>query len=154
MKRVLLLILALSILLTPSIIFAYWTKDDAANPVLSNGTSGKFDEAQIGTACVIYDAGTWKMWYTGMTLGEIQAIGYATSSDTKSWTKHNGDGGPVLTVGTSGKFDETQLSMGWVIKDGSTYRMWYNGYSGTTVRIGYATSSERYNRKLCMDIKN
>jgi hypothetical protein len=45
----------------------------------------------------------------------------------------------VLDIGTIGEFDDTSLDNPSVIKDGSTYKMWYNG-KGINWIIGYATS--------------
>jgi predicted GH43/DUF377 family glycosyl hydrolase len=47
-----------------------------------------------------------------------------------------------LERGSSGAWDDTNLAGGTVIKNGSTYEMWYEGQNSTTVSIGLATSSD------------
>ncbi len=48
---------------------------------------------------------------------------------------------PVLDLGPSGSSDDAHLYHPSVIKDGSTYKMWYGGHDGTNVRMHYATST-------------
>jgi len=117
-----------------------WTRY-AGNPLLSQGGSGSWDFACIACHCVIIDGGTYKMWYGGSTKPyQEEKIGYATSPDGKSWTKYASN--PVVGFGSTGSWDSSQLCVPVVIKDGSTYKMWYGGYNGNTMRIGYATSSD------------
>ncbi len=120
-----------------------WTRSDT-NPVLEEGTSGAWDAAGVGAASVIKDGSTYKMWYTGLATGPVPAFGYATSSNGRSWTKDTANN-PVLTKGSGTDFDEEGVGSGTVIKDGSTYKMWYTGYtdagSNNVPAIGYATSS-------------
>ena len=110
------------------------------NLALDLGTSGAWDDNGVENACIIQDGTEYKMWYTGHN-GTHYQIGYATSNDGFLWTKHPGN--PVLSVGTSGRFDENDVRSPWVIKDGSTYKMWYSGeQAGAVWRIGYATSPD------------
>ena len=62
-----------------------WVKDPA-NPVLTRGDAGEWDEESLGAAAVIHDGVEFRMWYGGSD-GEGDAVGYATSSDGTSWTK-------------------------------------------------------------------
>nr|MDO8134773.1 hypothetical protein [Candidatus Njordarchaeum guaymaensis] len=98
-----------------------WTKS-GSNPVLSPGPLGVWDDENVADPCVIRDASTYKMWYSGFDGGSWR-IGYATSSDGITWTKHPGN--PVLDLGTSGSWDDAGVSTPWVIKEDSTYMMWY-----------------------------
>gem|GEM_PF-1313359 len=124
-------------------------------------SAGRFDNYHVGQPCVIKDGSTYKMWYyannygvpTG-TYGDM--IGYATSADGINWTKVDGPGPgyAVIWADVAGRFDSGYITNtdyiypGSVIKDGSTYKMWYCGYSPATpakYRIGYATSSDGIN---------
>ena len=117
-----------------------WTKHPG-NPVLDLGTAGTWDEKQVTTPHVIKDGTTYKMWYTGMDNDSNYGLGYATSPDGIAWTKYNGN--PVLTPGASGAWDHYGVLDPCVLKDGSTYRMWYFGKPEPSVdSIGYATSSD------------
>jgi predicted GH43/DUF377 family glycosyl hydrolase len=130
-----------------------WTKY-TVNPVLEED-SGEWDGGGVGAACVIIDGSTYKMWYTGLHAdGPQPAIGYATSSNGKSWTKYGTN--PVLTKGDSGAWDEGRVTgflslvmdeagvgLCSVIKESDTsYKMWYTGCKDSIPSIGYATSSD------------
>jgi predicted GH43/DUF377 family glycosyl hydrolase len=84
------------------------------------------------------------MWYFGGDNAEVKQIGYATSTNGIDWTKYTGN--PVLTVGDPGEWDESEVGGPRVIYDGTTYHMWYHGYSGACCdSIGYATSPDGVN---------
>ena len=100
---------------------------------------------------ILLDAGDslYKMWYTGTPDSDestVPAIGYATSPDGITWTKSGST--PVLE-GTSGEWDEAGVMSPCVIKDGTTYKMWYSGRAADggigSLQIGYATSSDGIN---------
>ena len=107
------------------------------NPVLPTGPSGAWDDVQAYYPWVILDSGTYKMWYTGRT-GSGAAIGYATSSDGITWTKHSEN--PVLSP--SEAWEGASLLSPTVIKDGGIYKMWYTGTSPGAWDIGYAISTD------------
>lgn len=104
------------------------------------------------TACfVLRDGGTQRMWYTSTTdwvdvrgrLEPIYVIKYAESEDGVSWRREN------LTCIEPKSPLEANVRP-WVLRDGSTYRMWYC-YRGSigyredpseSYRIGYAESSD------------
>jgi beta-1,2-mannobiose phosphorylase / 1,2-beta-oligomannan phosphorylase len=124
----------------------HWT-EDPGNPVLSRGASGEWDEGAATQPAVVLDGGLFKMWYTGLGADGVSGhawIGYATSPDGVTWTKHPGN--PVLDPGASG------WDAGWtfnpvVIAAGGTYKMWYSGADSlpmweSILRIGYATSPD------------
>lgn len=118
-----------------------WNRQNSGDPIMSLGVTGKFDTAGMSRPCVINDGGTYKMWYQGQNGSSKWSIGYATSSDGLNWIRQN-SGNAVLDVGAGGKFDATHAFAPSVIKDGSTYRMWYSGDNSTNQQIGYATSSD------------
>ena len=104
-----------------------WTKY-ASNPVFTLGTSGAWDDDQIEFPVVLYeptDSGReWKMWYSGYD-GSAWRIGYAYSSDGIAWTRHAGN--PVISPGSSGSWEDSNvLSMG-VVRVGDTYWLSYAG---------------------------
>ncbi len=136
-----------------------WTKYNNAIPSTSDtttsdgriplGTNGTGDDAHTGYPTVIKDGSTYKMWYSGHD-GSAWRIFYATSSDGLTWTKYNNAiESPSNTTGTQGRIplgssggDTSQTVAPTVIKDGSTYKMWYSGSDGTNWRIYHATSSD------------
>jgi len=114
-----------------------------------------FDSMFAFAPRVIQDGSTWKMWYTGWN-GESEhigggienkinfRIGLATSTDLIAWTKQpgSGGGGAVFGLGAAGSQDAKGVGRPVVIKEGSLYRMWYEGFDGSLWRILYATSSD------------
>jgi len=94
-------------------------------PVIENGSE----------PIVIKKGGIYRMWYASET-----GIQYAMSWDGIVWEKY---ALPVLTKGESGSWDDEVVTDPAVLKDDSTYKMWYAGegsgppYGG----IGVATSS-------------
>jgi hypothetical protein len=108
----------------------------AGNPLLQVGASGSWDDFEANGPAVIKDGSQFKMWYHGCDAAYTScSIGYATSPNGTTWTKHAGN--PVLT-GTPGGWDENMTMWPSVLKNGSTYEMWYTGGSS----IGRATSSD------------
>ena len=114
-----------------------WTKE-GTNPILS--PTETWEASGVSRPTVILDGSTYKMWYTGVDSPGVIQIGYATSPDGISWTKHPGN--PVLSVGTVGSWEDEDVTGPSVLKDGSTYHMWYGGHDGSTFRIGHASSSD------------
>ncbi|MDH4208811.1 MAG: hypothetical protein OEV76_08050, partial [Anaerolineae bacterium] len=111
----------------------------AGNPVLEAGGPGSWDESECDGPWVIKDGATYKMWYYGCNADySVCSIGYATSPDGVNWTKDAGN--PVLEP-TSGEWDESGIAWPRVIKNGSTYEMWYHSDG----QLGYATSSDGVN---------
>ncbi len=137
-----------------------WTKYDNTIPSASDttstngriplGTSGKGDSSHVSAPLVIKDGTTYKMWYQGHD-GTNYRTYYATSSDGLTWTKYDNtipsasdttSTNGRLPLGTSGKGDSSGVSSPSVIKEGTTYKMWYTGFDGSNYRIYYATSSD------------
>jgi predicted GH43/DUF377 family glycosyl hydrolase len=92
-----------------------WTK--YPSPVLTLGPAAEWDGRCIGSKSVIREPdGTFTMFYSGY--GTANQIGLATSPDGIHWTKDPAN--PVLRVTT-----EMFATDPVVIRDGSTYKMWY-----------------------------
>ena len=113
-----------------------WEKDPS-NPVMVADEPWCIN---LGPVCVIFDDTTYHLWYSGHD-GTHARIGYATSPDGKTWTPYTSN--PVLDVGVTGKWDSLWVGNPYVIYDGITYHMWYQGWNGTNHRIGYATSTDK-----------
>jgi hypothetical protein len=68
-----------------------WTKF-SGNPIITRGP-GTYDIRFVRGPSVIYDGGTYKMWYQGTaplnSSSYIEAIDYATSTDGVHWTKYS-----------------------------------------------------------------
>jgi predicted GH43/DUF377 family glycosyl hydrolase len=116
----------------------FWSKS-GANPVLRPGPSGSWDDKYVGGGSVLKDGTTYRMWYHGYD-GTHWRLGYATSVDGTSWTKHEGN--PVMDLGPDGSWDDNHVIQPYVMKDGGLYRMWYTGEDQVHMRIGYASSPD------------
>lgn len=113
-----------------------WIKA-AGNPVLPNGVCYSGDH--FDPALVVESANNYKMYFSSRSDGADIYLATTTNGGL-SWTCA---GGPVLTRGGSGAWDETRVMSATVIKDGPTYKMWYTGRSAAAVyALGYATSSD------------
>jgi predicted GH43/DUF377 family glycosyl hydrolase len=120
-----------------------WVRGNGGNPVLQ-GTAGAFDADGVYGADVVYDPSDviapYKMWFSGRQ-GEFGGIGYASSLNGVTWTQYGGATPlPVLDHGVPGSADSFSAADPSVLKDGSTWKMWYTGDDSNKKRIAYATS--------------
>ena len=134
----------------------------AGGALLGPGAVGAFDERANFTVSAIEDGGAYLLYYGGSDAtgdcaginGSHWRVGLARSTDGTTFTRvaGTGTGGAILDVGAPGAFDDFLAYRPFVLKDGTTYRMWYNGSrkpfncpTGTLAdgrRIGYAESSD------------
>ncbi len=116
----------------------------SGNPVLTAGSSGRFDEDNVMSPWVIKDGSTYKMWYSGSQTGPVWRIGYATSSDGISWTKFDGSETAQSVLDLGAGFDVHDVFHCTVIKNETDYfEMWYTGNDGSSnLAIGHAWSSD------------
>jgi predicted GH43/DUF377 family glycosyl hydrolase len=119
-----------------------WTKY-SANPVISNGTTGSWNEISVSGPSVIYNGAKYEMWFSGTNSNSTTQIGYATSIDGINWTMYSGN--PVLTIGQSSSWESNVVTSPMILYNGTNYEMWYNGYNGSSYKIGYATSPDGIN---------
>jgi hypothetical protein len=91
---------------------------NGSNPTVPTGVT--WEGNNTDEPAVIYESGTYKMWYRGgepFSGPHWAGIGYATSADGETWTKYASN--PVIT-GASGSAYWTP----YVFKDGSTYYLY------------------------------
>lgn len=125
------------------------------------GSGTGFDTSEIFPPMVLRDTATlslpcengrtssvcYRMWYVGLDGSGTRRIGHALSPDGITWTRYIGAGvgGSVFEPsGVPGDFDSTGVSTMYVVRDGTTFRMWYSGFgnTGAIEGIGYATSPD------------
>jgi len=111
-----------------------WTDNGPAT--FPSNTSGYVIE--FARPAVVLDGSTYRMWYGriedngagGAVTGAGPynfGIGYADSPDGKNWTTY---GNPVLASSAAGAWDRPGVGAPAVIKDGTTFRLWYAGGRG------------------------
>jgi predicted GH43/DUF377 family glycosyl hydrolase/tetratricopeptide (TPR) repeat protein len=124
-----------------------WTKY-ADNPVLRTGAGGTLYDLKIaGHGTILHEADVYKLWYHAQGDDGPPLIAYASSADGIHWTKH----GPVLQP-EPGQWDDSGLWGPCVLRIGSTYWMWYAGYSSEDyAAIGVATSENGINWRRITD---
>ncbi len=118
---------------------------DPANPVLTRGAEGEWDDDALWGVGLIHDASGFRMWYAGSD-GGISRTGYATSTDGSTWTKYAEN--PIIDVGAPGSFDDIGVGPTTVMVRDGLYQMWYTSSKNTGQpgdydwRIGYAESDD------------
>jgi predicted GH43/DUF377 family glycosyl hydrolase len=113
-----------------------WTKKPS-KPVLDTGP-GAWEQTDVSDPSVLYNGSAYMMWYTGQDATARDRIGFADSLDGITWNKHISN--PIVDLGLAGSWDSVYVYAPTVIFNGGSYQMWFAGYNGTNVRIGYATS--------------
>lgn len=120
----------------------HWTKSPA-NPVLTRGTSGNWDDNGVGPAGVAQRDTLYYMLYAGSSVqsGPNVGIGLAVSSDGMNWKKNQSN--PVIVRGSSGQWDDQMLGGGSLRYINGHFAFWYTAYSYSTGewQTGMATSS-------------
>lgn len=95
-----------------------------ADPVLSPGPLGAFDDSGVTTSCIVRFEGQWYLYYTGWNVGVTVPftffIGCATSCDGVSFERVSA--APVLE---RNRVDPFLTASPWVIVENGRWRMWY-----------------------------
>lgn len=126
-----------------------------------------FDDQAIWTGSVLQHEGIWHMFYTGIdqrSMGKIQRIGHATSSDLFNWTRVGSD--PILsaqfpehaTARTDPRREEPFRDP-WVFWFEGSWHMFATARSSALSKNGggnmaHAISSDLYNWKLVDSMLN
>lgn len=115
-----------------------WTRV-GDGPVLTPDQS--WEKAAVMTPSVLYDqpSGQFRMWYAAGDQYEPDAIGLATSSDGRRWTKYVAN--PVFKPGPAGAWDQSKVTAPQVLRDHDWHLMFYIGfYNAASAEIGVARS--------------
>jgi basic membrane protein A and related proteins len=123
-----------------------WARDPGLYETIIDGSAapvvaGDWDGRAVRKVSVLRDETELKMWYDGLDVFSAVQIGLATSNDGRVWDKYEFN--PVLS-GDPGAWDgASQEHAPFVLKEGETYKMWYEGANEEGVRqLGYATSDD------------
>jgi len=119
----------------------YVGEEDDVPSFLCLGTDkhGTYDGSSLVGSCIIKDGSLYKMWYSGRDFSEsIWRIMYAESRDLYRWENHQ----LAVNYNVEQTHDTSAVIRPCVIKDGSTYKMWYSGHDGANWTTLYADSSD------------
>jgi beta-1,2-mannobiose phosphorylase / 1,2-beta-oligomannan phosphorylase len=118
-----------------------WTKYEE-NPVITVSDWGSYDDMWLGTPAVLYENGTYEMWYSGTAASSYNpvtsafdtiSICYAASSDGINWAKSQSN--PLFNT-FSTPYDSIIDSGGpWAADlifnpNTDNYMMWYETFEG------------------------
>jgi len=110
-------------------------------PVLSADVP--WEKVAVMCPHVIWDAEakSFRMWYSGGEQYEPDAIGYATSPDGLTWTKHAAN--PVFAADAKSPWEQHKVTACQVVRRGEWYLMFYIGFFDLhRVQIGIARSRD------------
>ncbi len=111
-----------------------------ANPVLPFSASPAWDSDYSVYGTVYRDALGFHFWYSGGVSSPNEGIGYAFSSDGKTWTKNST---PVFQTTDGAAYRNSRTYTPSIIDDGSgTLKMYYSAMGASGVKkIGWASLS-------------
>jgi predicted GH43/DUF377 family glycosyl hydrolase len=113
----------------------------SAQPVLSPGPRGSFDELAVADPYVIRIGSDWYMYYLGEDRARRQQIGLARSVDGVTWYKLRSN--PVLALGELGGTDDRGLGEPAVWQSQGWYWMLFTGRDAHENRsLGLARSKD------------
>ena len=128
-----------------------WTKVPVSAPdggaLFGLGNQAAFDNGGQRDPSVLDDAGTYHLFFTGLSSGGTRSIGYASTPedaatklpDNSAWSTRS-----QVLVRRRIRFDASGVAHPSVIKDGATYVMYYAGLdSNGAAKIGRATAKLR-----------
>jgi len=127
----------------------------AGNSVLDPGSDGTGSLLILEPTVVKHD-GIYHMWYVRLkvvstTLGYVARLGYARSTDGRSWEVISGSGadGAVLDIGTGSDFDAAAVQWPSALYNNKDERfeLWYQGlyespFGSVVGRVGCARSDD------------
>jgi predicted GH43/DUF377 family glycosyl hydrolase len=126
-----------------------WTKVaglDSGGALLPLGSGAAFDNGGQRDPSVLNESGAYHLYFTGLDSGSTRSIGYSTTTedavtkqpDASGWTNPPNT---ALLAGDGSGFDASAVAHPSLVKDGSTYVMYYTGTAGGVSSIGRATAS-------------
>lgn len=107
-------------------------------------TRSEYDPCMVTSPVVLYDEGTWRMWYvsgkswskTDQGLQSHYDVKYAQSHDGINWTRNGHTCLPAREP------EESNISRFWVIHEADVYHAFFGYHRGEGYRIGYARSTD------------
>ncbi len=107
-----------------------WAADES--PCVSRQSG---DEYAVGRPCVLFEGGTYRMWYSIRSFSAPYRIGYAESIDGVHWTRRDDEAG--IERSADG-WDSAMICYACVVRVGDRLLMFYNGNQHGASGFGYA----------------
>ncbi|NCC34263.1 MAG: hypothetical protein EOM24_19965, partial [Chloroflexia bacterium] len=108
--------------------------------VIDRGPAGTFDAANAAVPAVIKDGALYRMWYDARSTGGQATIGHVVSTDGVNWVRPVPNDPVWRGSDDPGTLSPDDLWAPAVVKDGATYRIWYNHTIRPNARrLSYAT---------------
>ena len=93
------------------------------------------DEYAVGRPSVLYEGGTYRMWYSVRSFSEPYRMGYAESADGIVWTRRDAEVG--IERSTDG-WDSAMICYPQVVRVNDRLLMFYNGNQHGATGFGFA----------------
>jgi hypothetical protein len=124
-----------------------------AQPALTNGCPGSFDDAFVRVPCIIREPDRLRMYYSAGDSSGGWSVGYAESEDGMRWTRpslglweYGGSRANNLVLSAEAERGELRVCHPWVICNSTGYRMYYSvSVDSGAYAIGTATSPDGIN---------
>jgi beta-1,2-mannobiose phosphorylase / 1,2-beta-oligomannan phosphorylase len=121
-----------------------WSRT-GTKPVLS--ADARWEKVAVMCPHVLWDdeSKRYRLWYSGGEQYEPDAIGYATSPDGVSWTKHPQN--PIFRADPAHRWERHKVTACQVVRHGAWHEMFYIGFrDGDHAQIGLARSRDGISR--------
>lgn len=117
--------------------------------VVPSSSQGAYDDYGALSPSVIKDGSIYKMWYVGREAsGTQRRIIYCESFTGTTWSGFQ----VVMSHNSEGTYDTSWLSAPSIIKDNSTYKMWYTGNGSRIIYCDSADGKSWSNHQMVVDI--
>ncbi|HEY0381071.1 MAG TPA: hypothetical protein VGC72_02620 [Candidatus Elarobacter sp.] len=110
-----------------------WTADE--RPCIVPESAGEY---AVGRPSVLYEGGTYRMWYSIRSFDEPYRMGYAESADGIAWTRLDGE---VGIERSADGWDSAMICYPHVVRVQDRLLMFYNGNQHGATGFGYAEAS-------------
>lgn len=111
------------------------------NPIFTHGDRLAWDRDRVGACEVVPADGKYYMFYIGYSDVDTARIGYAVSADgITGWRR--ADENPIIAPDVC-TWDSSATYKPSVVKEGASWKLWYNGRNGRPEYIGMAELKEQ-----------
>jgi len=106
-----------------------WTRisgSGTGGSVIGQGPAGTFDAANAAVAAVVKDGALYRMWYNAQNSAGAHSIGHVVSTNGVNWVRPVPNNAVWSGANDPGTLSPDNVWAPFVLKEGLTYRLWYN----------------------------